>query len=251
MHAQKSTMSRLLAGFAGCVLPPTCCLCDSPGGRDLRGFPLDLCAICVEMLPSSPKALRSEWQGLDTAFAPYLYGYPVDHLIRRLKFGGQRVYGRLLGQLLAAAIANRPGPRPQVLVPMPLHVTRRRQRGFNQAHDIARYVGCTLGLPLDMNLLARVNETREQSGLTLAERRVNVRGAFAALREPRATHVALIDDVLTTGCTAAEAARVLKVAGVERVEVWAAARAEHAGVRRQATGVRRVGKRTRAKRRQI
>lgn len=172
--------------------------------------------------------------GVHRAFAPYLYRYPIHHLIRRMKFGGHRAYGRLLGQLLAAALAEQPGPWPQALVPMPLHVARFRERGFNQAHDIARYVGCTLGLPLEPDTLVRAHATRQQSGLTPAERRVNVRGAFAVVREPRATHVALVDDVFTTGSTATEAARVLKAAGVERVELWAVARAERAGVGRQA-----------------
>jgi ComF family protein len=217
-------MRRLVAGLAACVLPPTCCLCDARGGRDLRGFPLDLCANCAEMLPSNTDLAFAPLPMVDRAVVPYSYGYPVHHLIRKLKFSGERLYGRLLGQLLAAAVAHAPEPRPQALVPMPLHASRLRERGFNQAHDIARYVGCTLGLPLEVNLLARISQTREQSGLSLAERRVNVRGAFAALREPRATHVALIDDVFTTGCTAAEAARVLKAAGVERVELWAVAR---------------------------
>jgi ComF family protein len=223
VQLHQSTIGRLLAGFAACALPPTCCLCDSGGTRDLRGFPLDLCAICAELLPKSQNVFQLDSIGVDAAFSPYLYRYPVHHLIRRLKFGGHRLYGRLLGQLLAAAVTGRPGACPQALVPMPLHVARFRQRGFNQAHDIARYVGCTLGVPLEANVLVRVRPTREQSGLTLAERRGNVRGAFGVVRVPRATHVALIDDVVTTGCTASEAARVLKAAGVERVELWAVA----------------------------
>jgi ComF family protein len=232
MQVLKSTIGRVLAGFAACALPPTCCLCDARGGRDLRGFPLDLCAICAELLPTNSNRQTDRAIDLDLAFAPYLYRYPVHHLIRQLKFGHHRVYGRLLGQLLAAALAGLPGPRPQALVPLPLHIARFRQRGFNQAHDIARYVGCTLGLPLEPNALVRVQATREQSGLTLAERRVNVRGAFAVARKPRATHVALIDDVFTTGCTASEAARVLKQAGVQRVDLWAVARAERYAPRR-------------------
>lgn len=225
MLVQKSTITRLLAGVAACALPPTCCLCDAAGSRDLRGFPLDLCTICAQMLPTNPNVLSHAVNGVDVAAAPYLYRYPVHLLIRRLKFSGHRVYGRLLGQLLAAALAGRPARWPQALVPMPLHCARFRERGFNQAHDIARYAGCTLGLPLAANVLARVNATREQSGLSLVERRVNVRGAFAVVRAPRAAHVALVDDVFTTGSTAAEAARVLKAAGVQRVDLWAVARA--------------------------
>jgi ComF family protein len=177
------------------------------------------------MLPSNPIPL-TPGGGLDRVFAPYLYRYPVNRLIRRLKFSGERVYGRLLGQLLAGALAGQAAGLPKAIVPMPLHASRFRQRGFNQAHDIARYVACSLGLPLVASVLQRVHATREQSGLTLAERRVNVRGAFAAVGEPPVTHVALVDDVFTTGCTAAEAASALRRAGVERVEVWAVARAD-------------------------
>ena len=137
MQAFRSTIARLAAA----LLPPTCCLCDAAGLRDLRGFPLDLCAICRELLPSARQPLTSGGDPPTSVFAPYLYRYPVHHLIRRLKFSGERSYGRLLGQLLAAAVADHGLPLPQAIVPMPLHPSRLRQRGFNQAHDIARYVG--------------------------------------------------------------------------------------------------------------
>jgi len=238
---RKSTFGRALASLATLALPPTCCLCGAWGGRDLRGAPLDLCDICRVLLPRNAIpcvrcAIPVERPGtlcaacaraapvFDAAVAPYLYAYPAEHLVRGLKFAGQRLYGRVLGQLLAAACLMRNGPRPEVLVPVPLHAARYRQRGFNQAHEIARFAGCTLGIAVDPGILVRVAATREQSGLSLRERKINVRGAFALRRQPHAAHVALVDDVLTTGSTASEAARVLKSAGVGRVEVWAVAR---------------------------
>lgn len=239
--ACKSTIGRCLTGLHAMVLPPICCMCDGAGSRDLRRSPFDLCPICAELLPINARpcprcalpvpdpdrlcaGCASDPPAFDCALVPYLYSYPVEHLVRALKFHGERIYARLLGQLLAAACVQRSGPRPDVLVPVPLHAARYRQRGFNQAHEIARSTARTLGLPFEPDALVRVTATREQSGLPLVDRRRNVRGAFEVWRLPKAGRIALVDDVLTTGSTAAEAARVLKAAGVAHVEIWAVAR---------------------------
>lgn len=234
----KSTFARLLT--IADPFPAVCCLCDSPGGRDLRGKALDLCTICRERLPISPNACARcalplatavtacacshEPPAFAAAFAPFLYAYPVEQLIRGLKFRGERVYGRLLGQLLAAECVRRLRAPPQVFVPIPLHPARYRARGFNQAHEIAKFTARTLALPIEPDALVRTRDTREQSGLPFGARRRNVRGAFRVGRLPRLARVALVDDVLTTGSTACEAARALRTAGIVHVEIWAAAR---------------------------
>jgi ComF family protein len=151
--------------------------------------------------------------------------YPIEHLVRGLKFQGERKYGRVLGQLMAAARAGCAGGLPETIAPVPLHPSRHRARGYNQAHEIARAAADYLGLPLQAHTLVRSLATTEQSGLGLADRRRNVNGAFTIGRLPRVSRVALVDDVLTTGSTAAEATRALKAAGIEWVEIWAAARA--------------------------
>ena len=132
---------------------------------------------------------------------------------------------RVLGKLLARARGERAEPLPELVLPMPLHRSRFVARGFNQAEEIARHAARALGLPCNRRLLQRPRATLEQSELDAPARQRNVRGAFHLARRPAAACVALVDDVLTTGSTAAEAARMLKTGGVARVEVWVVARA--------------------------
>jgi ComF family protein len=114
---------------------------------------------------------------------------------------------------------------PDLIVPIPLHSSRYRQRGFNQAAEIAHVAGKALRIPVDANALIRRVATQEQSGLSLRDRHRNVRGAFRLSHPIRATRVAIVDDVLTTGSTVRAAARVLAEHEVAEIEVWAAARA--------------------------
>jgi ComF family protein len=207
------------------VLPPTCCLC----GAQCESLARDLCGECANGLPLNEAPVS----GASPLFVPTLvrvvvpfhYAYPVDHWIRALKFSGERVYARVLGFLLADAFRALRQEPPEVLVPIPLHRARYRQRGFNQAAEIARFAAAALGLAVDSRCLVRKKPTVEQSSLSLARRRTNVRGAFAAVQNIGARRVALVDDVLTTGSTAAAAAQALIESGVSEVELWAAARA--------------------------
>jgi ComF family protein len=115
---------------------------------------------------------------------------------------------------------------------VPLHISRLRERGFNQATALARYAGRMLEIPCGARVLRRVRDTPSQTSLAAAERRRNVRGAFSvngagALRRLLAAqHVAIVDDVVTTGSTVDEIRGVLLAAGVRQVEVWAAAQAQ-------------------------
>jgi ComF family protein len=116
-------------------------------------------------------------------------------------------------------------PLPELLVPVPLAPRRFRERGYNQAIELGRYVEKRLRIALRADLVMRVRETREQAALDKRERRKTIRGAFEVVRALPATHIAIVDDVMTTGSTVNELARVLKKAGARRVEVWAVARA--------------------------
>jgi ComF family protein len=119
---------------------------------------------------------------------------------------------------------------PQVLLVVPLHGRRLRQRGYNQALELARPVARALGVPLRIDALRRVRPTQAQTELDAVARRRNVRGSFAVVAGVALpTHVAVLDDVMTTGATLAECARVLKRAGVQTVDVWALARAPTPG----------------------
>jgi ComF family protein len=136
----------------------------------------------------------------------------------------------VLGVLLARSVLERAVELPALLVPVPLHDARLRDRGFNQAAALARYAGRMLGIPCAPRALRRVRDTPSQTALSEPERHRNVRGAFAvngpkALRGLSvARHVAVVDDVMTTGSTLAEIQSVLLAAGVRRVDQWAVAR---------------------------
>jgi len=116
-------------------------------------------------------------------------------------------------------------PRPQALLPVPLYRDRLLERGYNQAREIARIFSAELDIPVDRHCLSRVRATPLQSGLSAAQRKTNVRQAFACSPRRDYRHVAVVDDIVTTGSTVTEITRLLHRAGVEHVEIWALARA--------------------------
>jgi ComF family protein len=141
-----------------------------------------------------------------------------------LKFQQKLAHGRVMAELLLAYIEQEMDEPPQLLIPVPLHRRRLRDRGYNQALELARPLSRRLGIPLDFKSCRRIRSTEPQSALQVKERRKNVRGAFEIKGKIPARHVALVDDVVTTGNTVAELARLLKRCGVVRVDVWAVAR---------------------------
>ncbi|MEW9573344.1 ComF family protein [Rhodanobacter sp. Si-c] len=218
------------------LLPLRCLLCGARGGHGV-----DLCADCAAELPRNrsccarcalplpvPAALCGECQRhpppWDAAWAPFRYGWPLDRLESRFKFGRDLAAGRALATLWQRE--NMPLPKPGLLLPVPLHRARLRQRGYNQALELAKPLARQLGVPLRHDVLLRSRGTAAQTELDAAARRRNVRGAFVVrpgIALP--AHAAILDDVMTTGATLAECARVLKRAGVQQVDVWALARA--------------------------
>jgi len=165
----------------------------------------------------------------DRVVAALAYRYPVDRLVCRFKFGRDFACGHMLGCELLAAVAATDLPLPELLVPVPLHRRRLLSRTFNQADLLARQLGQALALPLGSSLLLRARPTRAQTGLDAAGRKRNTRGAFRCgpyeATALAGRHVALIDDVMTTGATLLECTRTLRRAGVARVSLWVAARA--------------------------
>jgi ComF family protein len=160
----------------------------------------------------------------DAALAAWRYEEPIASLITRFKYGGDLAAGRVLA--LGLAERAEPVERPQALVPVPLHWRRLRERGFDQALEIARVLSRSLERPV-LELIERRRATAAQAALSAAERRRNLRAAFAPIRGAVVpVHVALIDDVMTTGSTLDAAARVLRAAGAQRIDAWVLARAE-------------------------
>ncbi|WPP00325.1 ComF family protein [Pseudomonas sp. HR96] len=160
---------------------------------------------------------------------PLLYAYPVDGLVTRFKHQARWPIGRLLGELLGQWLQHRFSEdlvRPDCLMPVPLAPRRLRQRGFNQAALLARWLGAVLAIPCAEGTLLRPRETTAQQDLPARARRHNLRQAFrvAADAAVNGRHIALIDDVLTTGATAQAAARCLLDAGARQVDVYCLAR---------------------------
>jgi ComF family protein len=229
-------VDELLAWF----IPRRCVLCNESGvaAAVCPGCRADLpwlgpaCGACGAPLPAGVEAGRCGRCGRRrgaraTVFAPLAYLFPVDRMIIGAKFHCQLYHARALGELLAAALDEDGRGRDgcDFLVPVPLHRQRLASRGYNQALEIARPVAARLRLPLLPWCCSRIRPTAEQTGLTSPERRRNLRGAFRASAACRGARIALVDDVITTGSTAADAVRALREAGAADVQVWAAARA--------------------------
>lgn len=230
--------------LASVIAPPICALCGGDG-QQLGIWGLDLCLWCEQACRTVPDpclrcaepgphpggesicgACRLNLPPFDAAHCLFRYEDPADLMITRLKFQHELVFARVLGTLFARALQTAAHPLPDALVPLPLHPLRLRDRGFNQTREIARHLARRLKLPLRADLLLRTRHTRPQSDLSAAERAANLQDAFRVnTRLPLPETVALLDDVMTTGHTAGEAAGALKRAGCRRVEIWACARA--------------------------
>jgi ComF family protein len=221
------------------VYPSTCLLCGAPGekGIDLcthcrNDLPRNLnpCRQCALPLPAEApaNALCGECSKKPPPFerseAPFLYQHPVAELISGLKFHQKLAHSRLLAQLLLNHIEQDLDELPQLLIPVPLHRSRMQERGYNQALELARPLSRGLDIPLDFSSCLRIRPTPPQSSLHKKERHRNVRGAFEIRGEIAARHVALVDDVATTGSTVKELARMLRRHGIKRVDVWVLAR---------------------------
>jgi ComF family protein len=163
----------------------------------------------------------------DKSFVPWRYQYPLDGMIGRYKYNGQRKFGRPLmsdfADSLKKALQDGSITKPGALVPSPMDERRRRQRGFNQAQDIAETIGSQLNIPVATGLVRRVRQVRAQRELNRQARLANLRGVFE-VTSVVPERVAIVDDVVTTGATVRVLASVLREAGAREIQVWALAR---------------------------
>jgi ComF family protein len=190
---------------------PCCERCGAPWPAAVAGAP-GACGPCSLEPPP--------W---DWARAGAEYAGVVRDAIHALKFDGRRSLARPLAGLVLAQWGGRLAG-VDALVPVPLAAAREHARGFNQAALLAERISLARAVPMRARWLIRVRSTRVQTDLGAAERRANVRGAFAADPAVATQHVVVVDDVLTTGATAAECARALRAAGAARVGVLTVAR---------------------------
>jgi ComF family protein len=203
------------AGPAAALLCPTCA--DS-----LARLSKDACPVCGELSPAGTicgTCLKAPPQ-FDATVAVFRYLFPVDKLIQALKY--QRRLA--IAGFLAEAMLTGPRPTGDVIVPLPLSTPRLRERGFNQAVELARPLARALALPLELDGCTRHRDTVPQATLPWKDRRENIRHAFECAIDLGGRSVIVVDDVMTTGATLDEFARTLKAHGAARVTNWVAAR---------------------------
>jgi ComF family protein len=215
------------------ALPQACVLCRAPSGNAMICAPCNagmpsLGAACPRCALASPGSVIcgsciATTPPFDAALAAWRYAFPADQLLQAFKYGGRLALAEPLARAIAGAVIARGAPPPERLLAMPLARHRQRERGFNHAHEIARRLSAYVHVPL-VHDLRRTRDAPPQAGLTLRERRRNVRGAFEANARIAGRAVAIVDDVMTTGATLSAAALALRKAGAIRVEAWVVAR---------------------------
>lgn len=209
--------STLITAIEDKLMPLRCVFC----GTRAREGERSICRACLEDLPWTGAPDMPVTAGLACVIAPLAYEFPVDAAIRAFKFRRKLYYGPAFAELLCAASVHLPRDVDAVLA-VPLHWRRKWLRGFNQALEIARPLARHLGLPVIHNV-RRCRATPSQSGLSAAQRRRNLRAAFAVRGSLPHRHVLIVDDVITTGSTMQRVAGVLAEAGVPNVSGMAAA----------------------------
>ena len=170
--------------------------------------------------------LSQPWLFVDHTWALFQYRYPINHLIQNMKFKQGIDVASSLGRVLGELPLYVGAPLPDCIIPIPLHSSRLVSRGYNQSVELARPLSKQLGIRLDITSCKRVRATKPQSELPAKKRKKNVRDAFSVSAGISYSHVLLVDDVITTGSTVNELARILHLAGVSRIDVLACARAD-------------------------
>ena len=218
------------------MTPPSCLLChDQPESQS------GLCRDCWQKLPfirdpqclSCARALthpgicgqcQQRPPVYDSVLAPLAYDNPVNEMLCALKYRQHLSFARPIAGIMVDAVVTQRQKRPDMLCAVPMTSRALRKRGLNQSIFIARFISRGLGIPLCAALLKKIRHTDQQSALSAENRQSNLDNAFACRRRLDGRHVALIDDILTTGATANEISKILKAAGAVRVDLWACAR---------------------------
>lgn len=235
----RKLLKQINKGITHCLFPYHCILCHDKANRDF-----DLCIECEELLPwlkniciycAAPLIFSTQsvcgaclkkpspFHKLCVFFS---YSETIKKLITGLKFQQRLIYAHILGTLVAEKIRSyyQSEELPDIIIPVPLHKKRLYERGFNQAIELARPISKKLNLRIDYKRCKRVINTAAQSMLPANQRSSNVKNAFVAHQSLANQHVALLDDVMTTGHTLIEMSHALYDVGVKRIDVWCCAR---------------------------
>ncbi|OGT05872.1 MAG: hypothetical protein A2103_05605 [Gammaproteobacteria bacterium GWF2_41_13] len=235
-------MKKHLQQMADYLLPHTCCFCQKKTHRSFELCPpcesqlpriKQACTVCGKITPYHFPICVSCLKNpppFDRTYVLFPYESLAARMITRLKFGYELRYAKILGQLMAHYLidtwSREPSvEKPECIIPIPLHLKRLKERGFNQSVEIARPIQKRLHIPIELYAGHRMRYTQAQSSLPQAERKKNVAKAFATHKNFRANHVAILDDVMTTGYTVSEFSRALRKKGVQKIDVWCCARA--------------------------
>lgn len=232
------------------LLPSTCALCNDTSNEDI-----DLCngcysdlpwlqQVCIQCaLPLSHNTNSTQYCGLclkisppfDRTVALCSYNEPIISFINLLKFNGQLKYERLLSKLFIKYLLLNPlylQPLPEYIIPIPLHVDRLKERGFNQALELSRLISTYFKIPIMLDACERIRPTQPQSLIHANQRRNNIKNAFTLNKTLKAKHIVIIDDVVTTGTTVTELSQLFKKNGVEKIDIWCYARTQITNINR-------------------
>jgi ComF family protein len=239
-------METLIQFLKSQFLPGQCCLCQQAADIKLslcekcfselshNKFYCTTCATPLNSFQEHNKTLLQcgsclqEKPYFDHVFSPFLYQHQMVQLIHQFKYHAKLFLARTLSDIFIQQYQyNKHNlSLPEIMIPVPLHIKRLKQRGFNQSKELATYLSKQMDIKIRDDIVARVKLTHTQRGLSLKERKKNLKNAFTINnRHFNKKHVVIVDDVMTTGNTANEIAKVLKQAGVKYVDVWTIARA--------------------------
>ncbi len=225
------------------LLRNRCLLCDLPSrpsnsllcqfcSKQLPYLPKNCCVQCAIPLSDQEKSsdltcgncLRSA-PYFDHTYCPFEYAFPIQELITSLKFNQRLLIANLLGSLLADFLIQHITAKPNLIIPVPLHLKKLQNRGFNQALLLANIIGKQLNTPVMTQLIQKTTATASQSSLRYQERQANIANCFRVhSNQTMPAHVTLVDDVMTTGATTNAIAKALTKAGVTQVDVYCCAR---------------------------
>jgi ComF family protein len=245
---------KILTHLTNMIFPRTCVLCGDSGANNI-----DLCLSCQKELPiitnacsqcgmeldnfqeaSPTKPCKTNICGaclkdpppFDRTIAIFNYHSPIDQFIINLKFHKNLLYAAILGKLTAKSLelCYEHCNKPEVIIPIPLHPNRLKERGFNQSLELFHPIAKKLHIPIDAYNWLRTKDTVAQSLLDGNERRKNIQHAFSCNRKYKTnpypySYVAVVDDVFTTGATLREFCKTLRTAGIKKIDVWTCAHA--------------------------